>query len=253
MQFHTILQGDRTWYKSCQSMQHRYVANIGDYLKLSLLKAISDGRHLGVAWWLHPDEDHVAAGGHTSYLSDPKKWRGFDPEVFDHLCAVLAQQRHITGLESATFLSGCRFTSDLIPQPVADRARWVEQAQSTLDDCDVIFFDPDNGLEPATFRPGTKEARKSISIGEIAQFKRDDRSLLVYHHQTRRAGGHIEEIRHWSSRLSKHFAKVDVIRCKPYSPRVYFLLDAPEELQTRVQRLCDRWGERMCWNPHIPN
>ena len=37
-------------------MQNRYVGDIGDYLKLGILRALSPGYHLGVAWWLFPDE-----------------------------------------------------------------------------------------------------------------------------------------------------------------------------------------------------
>jgi hypothetical protein len=35
-------------------MQNRYVGDIGDYLKLGILRALSRGHRLGVAWWLYP-------------------------------------------------------------------------------------------------------------------------------------------------------------------------------------------------------
>jgi hypothetical protein len=40
-------------------MQNRYVEDIGDYVKLAILRALSSRpsvRRLGVAWWLFPDE-----------------------------------------------------------------------------------------------------------------------------------------------------------------------------------------------------
>jgi len=39
-------------------MQNRYVGDIGDLLKLGILRALSPGYRLGVAWWLFPDERH---------------------------------------------------------------------------------------------------------------------------------------------------------------------------------------------------
>ena len=33
-------------------MQNRYVGDIGDYVKYGLLRALADGRQLGVAWYL---------------------------------------------------------------------------------------------------------------------------------------------------------------------------------------------------------
>jgi hypothetical protein len=52
-------------------VQNRYVGDIGDYLKLGILRALSPGYHLGVAWWLFPDEGHNGDGRHISYLSRP--------------------------------------------------------------------------------------------------------------------------------------------------------------------------------------
>jgi hypothetical protein len=33
-------------------MQNRYTADVGDYLKLGILRALSPGHRLGIAWWL---------------------------------------------------------------------------------------------------------------------------------------------------------------------------------------------------------
>ena len=44
-------------------MQNRYVGDIGDYLKLGILRALSPGYHLGVAWWLFPDEATMGTAG----------------------------------------------------------------------------------------------------------------------------------------------------------------------------------------------
>jgi len=52
-------------------MQDRYVGDIGDYLKLSILRTLSPGYRLGVAWWLFPDEAHNGDGRHVDYLNRP--------------------------------------------------------------------------------------------------------------------------------------------------------------------------------------
>ena len=49
-------------------MQNRYVADIGDYVKLAILRKLALGRSLGVVWWPSPDEHHNADGGHREYL-----------------------------------------------------------------------------------------------------------------------------------------------------------------------------------------
>jgi len=35
-------------------MQNRFVADIGDYVKLAILRALARDRSLGVVWWLFP-------------------------------------------------------------------------------------------------------------------------------------------------------------------------------------------------------
>ena len=51
-------------------MQNRYVSDIGDYLKLGILRASSPGYRLGIAWWLYPDESHNRDGRHTATFID---------------------------------------------------------------------------------------------------------------------------------------------------------------------------------------
>lgn len=66
-------------------MEDRYAGNIGDYVKLALLRQLSAGRNLGIAWYLYPDEGHNVNGRHIGYLNLPHRWRHLDPELFDAL------------------------------------------------------------------------------------------------------------------------------------------------------------------------
>ena len=54
--------------RKLNGMQNRHVADIGDYVKLAILRRLACGRRLGVAWWLFPDEHHNANGGHRVVL-----------------------------------------------------------------------------------------------------------------------------------------------------------------------------------------
>jgi hypothetical protein len=50
-------------------MENRYVGDIGDYLKLGILRALSPGYRLGIAWWLFSDEGHNEGGRTGGYRS----------------------------------------------------------------------------------------------------------------------------------------------------------------------------------------
>jgi hypothetical protein len=237
-------------------MQNRYVGDIGDYVKLSILRALSPGYRLGIAWWLYPDECHNKDGRHIGYLGQPEQWRHLDPRFFDTLCQIVASdQRDVRALETADILPGATFASEVMPAggPIAhrphERRQWLTRVRSTLEEADMVFLDPDNGLEPAGYRPGSSRAGKSILISEVREFTRPGRCLIVYHHHTRRKGGHHSEIEHWVDRLrASGFATVDALRARPYSPRVFFLLDAPADVRQRAEQIAMKWEGRITWH-----
>lgn len=72
-------------------MQDKYAGDVGDYVKLALLRSLSEDRKLGVTWYLYPDERDKKDGKHTGYLKEPSKWRHLDPDLFDALKFVRRQ------------------------------------------------------------------------------------------------------------------------------------------------------------------
>jgi hypothetical protein len=93
------------------------------------------------------------------------------------------------------------------------------------------------------------KAGKSVLLTELHELARPGRCLIVYHHQSRRKGGHQCEIIYCAERLrASGFATVDALRAKPYSPRVYFLLNAPLDVQRRAKQIAVDWQEWFTWH-----
>jgi hypothetical protein len=190
-------------------MQNRYVGDIGDYVKLAILRALLPGRRLGVAWRLYPDERHNKDGRRIEYLDRPDVWRRFDPPLFDALKKIVhAQHRDVRALELASLMPGALFAGESIPcelrpfgERAADRQRWFNRTKQQLDSADLVFIDPDNGIAPLGLKLTRRSAGKSVLPAEIGALRGPGRTLVVYHHQTRRKGGHIEELRHITDRL----------------------------------------------------
>jgi len=238
-------------------MQDRYVGDVGDFIKLALLRVLQPGHSLGVAWWLFPDETHNGDGRHVSYLQRPAEWRALDPELFDGLNQIVASgNRRISALQDARFLPDAAFYDSVIPtgpnpaQRRANREIWFDKMLSDLADCDLVFLDPDNGLETSSFSLGAVAAGKCISLAQLTRLSRPDRALVVYHHHTRRKGGHIEELKYWAERLrGAGFETVDAVRSRPFAPRVFFLLNASPDLRGRANRLVSDWSRWLSWHP----
>jgi len=97
-------------------MQNRYVGDIGDYVKLAILRELARGKRIGVAWWLFPDESHNKDGGHREYLDRENEWKPFDPDLFDALLRIRERgERNVRELEDPALLPGAIFAKDPVP------------------------------------------------------------------------------------------------------------------------------------------
>ncbi len=242
-------------------MQNRYAGDIGDYVKIAILRALLPGYSLGIGWWLYPDENHNDDGRHIGYLDRPDIWRALDPFAFDHLKALVdSGDRRVAGLESDSLLPGARYFADPIPTDGAAPARrlarleWLGRLRVAMGSCDLIFLDPDNGFETQGFDAGRAKAGKSVALSELRVLSGPSRTLLVYHHQTRMRGGHEVELDHWGERLRvAGFDQVDALRASTYSARAFFLLNGSPELRERAAKLANRWIGRITWRPDLGN
>jgi hypothetical protein len=228
-------------------MQNRYVADIGDYVKLAILRHLAPGKKLGVAWWLFPDESHNADGGHREYLKRSNAWKRFDPDLFEALLKIeKGKERDVRVLENPALLPNAVFAGDPVPcgaRPFAkrpdERRLWLRGIQGRFKDRDLLFFDPDNGIASEGLRPTQRRAGKSAFIGEIKELKESHRAIVIYHHHSMFKGGHEAELRSLAGRLNEGGFRVSgALRAKPWSPRAFFILDGDDDfvLERRISR-----------------
>jgi hypothetical protein len=223
-------------------MQDRYAGDVGDYVKLALLRHLSGaGRKLGIAWYLHPD---TTGGGHIRYLSDPARWRHLDDKLFDALARIAGGQRSTAALQAASVLdaiySGERLDCTAVTYIDRDRWRhdWFKHVLRNLAECDLVFADPDNGL--VDDRPERRRRAvfcKQIPLNEATELAKD-RTAVIYHHNTRRRGGHDEEIRWWIGQLG---ANSIAVRANAYTCRTFFIMNPDGEIRERAESFCQRW------------
>jgi len=191
-------------------MQNRYVGDVGDFGKYGLLRALclpgsdaSRGFSLGVIWYLVPDESRNADGKHTTFLrlapAKAAEYRDCDPSLYHSLREIVdGKARHVASIrESGILPAGTVFleeplTFDGMPHtgPAAREARlkhrgdWLQRALDATAGCDVIFVDPDNGLEVKTQRH-TRRGAKHVFFDELVPYLRRGQSLVIYHHMAR--------------------------------------------------------------------
>lgn len=166
-------------------MKDQYVGDINDYRKYALLRALALGgaNRIGVCWMLTPSDGGMD-GGKLAYLQQPDRHRPVDPELFDILAhAASAPERHrLATIEDSGAIPGALYHNDLLPDELAGRHAFMGRCAYAFRDADLIFFDPDNGVEVPSLPKGRKNSSKYLYLDEVAAFYASGKSLLIYQH-----------------------------------------------------------------------
>ena len=165
-------------------MQDNYVGDIGDYGKYGLLRNVTAaGLRLAVNWYrvvpTRPGKQED--GKYTSYLDKPEVYRQYDPELFDCLAGMVHQQkRNIEEVENSGLFAAYFFSDALT---LANRAKWHQEALRSTAGADVVFLDPDNGLESARMHQHRSAKEKHTTWQEIKDYYDRGQSVILYQHR----------------------------------------------------------------------
>jgi len=230
-------------------LQNKYFGDIGDFGKYGLLRSLRSGglpgkrpASLGVAWWLVPDDHKSPDGRFTEYLEKPEKFRLCDEQLFDKIKHLVKKRRRdVSGASDKKILGGAEFfekTLDFSDHSAASetgraerrekRKRWVGEAVEKAKNRDIVFLDPDNGIEIPSTKKHHRAGPKFVFYDEIGEFVARSRVVVVYHHLCRhkKYGKHPKQIANRRAALLKYVPNGNVfaIRFKRYNSRAYFLM-----------------------------
>lgn len=166
-------------------MKNQYLGDVNDYCKYGLLRALTGRSRLSLAvcWMLTPD-DGRADGRFIEYLHQPDRWYAYDPELYDalHDVVVVQGQRDVCAVGRAGLLPGSHLYDPLLPDDAAGRERYYSAFWQMAEGTDLIFFDPDNGMEVKSKRYGRKDSSKYLYWHELVRACASGHSVLVYQH-----------------------------------------------------------------------
>jgi hypothetical protein len=124
---------------------------------------------------------------------------------------------------------------------IQHRRRQLDCCFAITEKCDLIFFDPDNGVEVASVPKDHPNAGKYIYWDELAPFWQRGHILLVYHHlnRTMSAARQISDLRdRFQTKLDG--ASVLPLVFRRGSCRTFWLVYRESALGTEVERrACD--------------
>lgn len=166
-------------------MKNQYFGDVNDYRKYGLIRLLTGLGQLStsVCWMLTPD-DNRTDGKYTGYLDNPAQWRKFDPVLFDKLQELVIQERirNVSAINNTDLLHSTKFYSGLLLDTNAERAEYFESFWQFTKGVDLIFFDPDNGIEVKSTPIGRKNSSKYIYWNELVFAFSSNHSVLVYQH-----------------------------------------------------------------------
>ena len=207
-------------------MQNRYVGDVGDFGKYALLRRLcgpSEERRvrLGMVWCLFPNEGHNGDGRHIAYL-DAADFQDLDKVLITALRIIIQSgQRDVSSILSGSILAPGTISchepvSPPKPCSLADRllwrSAWVQRCFELTADCDLVFFDPDNGLEDGIQYQSITRRQGNTSIGTSSpRFGIVGDTLLIYHHLNRTAPAARQIQACWKLRLAAAFDRAAIV------------------------------------------
>ena len=189
-------------------MQDRYAGDVGDFIKLGLLRWLvapspfSHPYQLGVVWFRVTDEDQTTDGtqvGQVGYL-DPasaagENLRPLDSYLYDRLRSLVADgDRSVSSLarsgllpENTRYFDRVLSFADLAPTDragrIVRRERWFHEAMVAVASSSLVFVDPDNGLrrDDHAVPSHGNTAEKHTYLSEVGRLLERGQSVVACH------------------------------------------------------------------------
>jgi hypothetical protein len=152
---------------------------------------------LGLIWYLTDHVEENGDGRKRAHLSQDG-WENLDPELLAAMRRIEKAQHHqgelnLSLIESSGILPrDTAYFSEPIPrvqgnaqQRAAERAAWFGRARNAVTGTDLVFLDPDNGLQVPSVPLTSPLASKYATVTEIVSLLESDAGVVLYQHGNR--------------------------------------------------------------------
>lgn len=249
-------------------MQDCYTGDIGDFGKYGLLRWLcgmfddGDPLSLGVLWYHFECCD---GGDSIGYLDGPEPpLRRCCPDLFDRLREIVqCDRRSIAEIEASGALPcGTVFFSDKmifasLPADEALQARlaWSERGAYTVRDADLVFADPNNGLETPSMNRTRRRSSRHAYYDEFNSCWSRGQSLVLYQHSAR--GWHGKKAT-FDQQIEKRMAELHsrlegppLVMTLRFGARAYFVVAQIKHATILDLRIRKFVGQDSPWRKHF--
>jgi hypothetical protein len=175
-------------------MKNRFYGDINDYIKYGILDILSKKyTSIGINWYLTDDQHgNPKHGNDIRYLNKRDKWGICNPRILPLLeQRVIANQRNIAFCKTDGVINFQAEHADKLPDNAPrsiyqnERRVWHSNALKTLNDCDLVFFDPDIGIK-SRLASDPVRASEYCELNEITDYNWCDWLIVLFLGRLRR-------------------------------------------------------------------
>lgn len=150
--------------KGFEELKNQYFGDINDYRKYGILRGLVGKELNSLICWMLTSNDSRSDGKFIDYLTEPLKWKVFDTELYEILRELLLHknQRDVRAVEEYSLIPRAQFIYTLIKDDLRSREVWKKELLLKYKSKDIIFFDPDNGIEVKSVQKGNQGSSKYI-------------------------------------------------------------------------------------------
>ena len=173
-------------------MKNQYLLDIGDFGKYDLLRFLAGkGINIGVNWYLTND-DGSTDGKFKDYLNNSRQdW--MDEGLFKELQKLKEKKpQDVQLIKSAGLIPQAMYYSTILDfrklpprERSAVRDKWFTASLTALQEANLIFADPDNGISYRK-KPTQKNNEKYILPPEVEAYYKHGMDVVFYCHKGRR-------------------------------------------------------------------
>jgi len=235
-------------------MQDRYVGDVGDFGKIGMLRLIADsGLKVGINWYrTYKPEEHNNDGKHLGYLKN-KQFETCDDELYNKLRVITEGIRNIAALEEAKLIRDALYYSAIL-KPRNDKSFsrdiWFKNSKKELEDSNIIFCDPDNGLLVSSISLSSAKSDKYVTEEELVEYFLSGKSVIFYNHRCREKEQiYLQRFKALQMRNELKYAKWLGLKFIRGTIRDYFFILQPvhfEKVNSVIENMMDSK-----WNRHF--
>ena len=215
-----------------------------------------------VNWYL-TNNDTKTDGKFIEYLQKDE-FVNSDAELADFLKSCLdSGKRNVSEIGKFERFSNFEFYDDILElnhikalseagrrKRGVERTKWFEDSLTKLSSCNLIFCDPDNGIETKAMSKVGTNSVKYVMIDEIRTMVEKGHSLVVYNHRDRSTEeSYISRFVDIKKQLPK-YVSMRIVRFNRYSARDY-LIFMQENHKIKLNEQIDAFLNSKDWKRHF--